>query len=109
VSLSYLIILVAVIGCMVLIDRRFGLFFWKDAPRAAAVLVIGVAFFLVWDLLGIHLEIFFRGETSFMTGILLSPELPLEEPVFLAFLCYLIMVLIAGVELAGRRARERRS
>ncbi|TDW29663.1 lycopene cyclase domain-containing protein [Cryobacterium psychrophilum] len=108
-SLSYLVILVVVIGCMVLIDRRYRLFFWKDAPRAAAVLVIGVAFFLVWDLLGIYLGIFFRGETSFMTGVLLAPELPLEEPLFLAFLCYLIMVLIGGIEPAVSRVRERRS
>jgi lycopene cyclase domain-containing protein len=83
---------------MLLLDRRYRLFFWKDAPRAALVLALGVAFFLAWDLLGIGLGIFSRGETQYMVGLLLAPELPLEEPVFLGFLSYLIMVLIAGAE-----------
>jgi lycopene cyclase domain-containing protein len=108
-SLLYLATLLAAIGCMVLIDRRFGLFFWRDARRAALVLVAGVVFFLAWDLLGIGLGIFFRGETAIMTGVLLAPELPLEEPFFLAFLCYLTMVLVTGVDrvLAATRERER--
>ena len=54
----------------------------------------GVVFFLVWDLVGIGLGIFFRGETAFMTGILLAPELPLEELFFLTLLCYLTMNLV---------------
>lgn len=94
----YLLCLLAAIGSMVLLDRRYHLFLWKDARRAALVLASGLVFFLGWDLLGIRLGIFARGETAFMTGVVLAPELPLEEPFFLAFLCYLIMVLIAGVE-----------
>ena len=44
-----------------------------------------------------------------MTGILLAPELPLEEPLFLAFLCYLTMVLITGIErVLSKRAGVRR-
>ncbi len=107
-SLVYLATLLVAIGCMVLIDRRFGLFFWRNARRAVLVLAAGVAFFLVWDLFGIGLGIFFRGETAIMTGVLLAPELPLEEPFFLAFLCYLTMVLIAWVDrvLAATRVRE---
>lgn len=108
-SLLYLAMLLAAIGCIVLIDRRFALFFWRDARRAALVLVAGVVFFLAWDLFGIGLGIFFRGETAIMTGVLLAPELPLEEPLFLAFLCYLTMVLITGVERVLAATRERES
>lgn len=108
-NIVYLGILVAAIGCMVLIDRRFRLFFWKDRRRAVAVSAIGLAFFLAWDLLGIGLGIFSRGETAFMTGILLAPELPVEEPFFLTFLCYLTMVLVGGIDLIASRARKRRS
>lgn len=108
-SLLYLAMLLAAIGCMVLIDRRFALFFWRDARRAALVLVAGVVFFLAWDLFGIGLGIFFRGETAIMTGVLLAPELPLEEPLFLAFLCYLTMVLITGIERVLAATRERES
>ena len=93
---GYLLFLLAAMGGMVLIDRRFRLFFWRDARRAAVVLVIGVLFFVAWDLVGIHMGIFARGASSLATGIVLAPELPVEEPVFLVFLCYLIMVLVNG-------------
>jgi lycopene cyclase domain-containing protein len=83
-------LLVALVG-MVVLDRRFTLFFWRSAARAAAVLAVGLVFFLVWDLRGIGLGIFFRGETTFMTGWQWAPELPLEEPFFLLLLCYLTM------------------
>lgn len=95
-SVVYLGSLLLVIGCMALLDHRFRLFFWRDARRAAIVLAAGVVFFVVWDLAGIGLGIFFRAETTIMTGILLAPELPLEEIVFLTFLCYLTMVLVNG-------------
>ncbi len=95
-SVAYLAFLLAAIGCMVLVDRRFRLFFFRDASLAAVVLALGLAFFLAWDLIGIQRGIFFRGETSFMTGIEIVKDLPLEEPFFLAFLCYLIMVLVMG-------------
>ncbi|WP_349897830.1 lycopene cyclase domain-containing protein [Parafrigoribacterium soli] len=108
-SVIYLASLTVVIGCMALIDHRYRLFFWRDARRASIVLVIGTAFFLAWDLFGIGLGFFFRGENAIMTGILLAPELPLEEPFFLAFLCYLTMVLITGVErVLSHRAEGRR-
>ena len=76
---------------MVMLDRRFRLFFWADARRAAIVLVVGVLFFLAWDLAGVGLGVFFRGETEFMTGLQIAPEVPLEEIFFLTLLCYLTM------------------
>jgi len=99
VGILYLTALTIALTGMVVLDRRFGLFFWADARRAAVVLVAGVAFFLVWDLLGIGLGIFFRGETSIMTGLVIAPELPIEEVFFLALLCYLTMNAYAA---AGR-------
>lgn len=89
----YLVALAIALTGMVVLDRRFVLFFWRAPRRATIVLVAGVAFFLAWDLAGIHLGIFFRGETAFMTGLQLAPELPVEEVFFLALLCYLTMNL----------------
>jgi lycopene cyclase domain-containing protein len=106
VPFLYLAALLVALTGMVLLDRRFRLFFWKDARVAAFVLIIGLAFFLVWDLQGIGLGIFFRGETSFMTGVVLAPELPLEEPFFLALLCYLSMNLYGAVNLVRERVRR---
>ena len=101
----YLAALANALTGMVMLDRRIGLFFWRDPPRAAIVLVAGVLFFLAWDLCGIGLGIFFRGETSFMTGLLLAPELPVEELFFLTLLCYLTMNLFGRLSSARAPAR----
>lgn len=108
-SVLYLIALLVSLTGMVILDRRFRLFFWAAPWRAALVLLVGVAFFLVWDLAGIGLGIFFRGETSFMTGLQLAPELPVEELFFLTLLCYLTMNLYGFVSRASSpksRTRE---
>jgi lycopene cyclase domain-containing protein len=96
-GLLYLAALLVSLFGMTVLDRRFSLFFWRDARRAAIVLVAGVAFFVVWDLFGIGTGIFFRGETDFMTGLQVAPELPVEEPFFLALLSYLTMNLYGAL------------
>ncbi len=100
----YLVALGISITGMVVLDRRFRLFFWRDARRAAIVLPAGVLFFLVWDLFGIGLGIFFRGETAFMTGLQIAPELPIEEVFFLTLLCYLTMNLYGAFDRREVRA-----
>ncbi|NQW87256.1 MULTISPECIES: lycopene cyclase domain-containing protein [unclassified Frigoribacterium] len=100
-------LLVSLFG-MVMLDRRFRLFFWRDVSRAAVTLLVGVVFFLVWDVVGIDLGIFFRGETSFMTGVLVATELPLEEVFFLTLLCYLTMNLLAAARMAAAVVLDRR-
>lgn len=97
-SLLYLAALLVALTGMVLLDRRFLLFFWRDARRAAIVLAVGVVFFLAWDLLGVGLGIFFRGETAFMTGLQVAPEVPLEEVFFLTLLCYLTMNVYSALD-----------
>ena len=100
----YLAVLVALLGCMVLVDWRWHLAFWRDARRATVVLVAGVALLLVADIIGIALGVFARAQTWAMTGVLLGPELPLEEPFFLAFLIYLTMNLVALFQRLPRRS-----
>ncbi|TQO20108.1 lycopene cyclase domain-containing protein [Rhodoglobus vestalii] len=93
----YLVALLISLTGMVVLDRRFKLFFWRDARRAGIVLAAGVLFFLVWDFFGVGLGIFFRGETEFMTGLLIAPEVPIEEVFFLTLLCYLTMNLYGAL------------
>ena len=103
-SLIYLGALLVSLAGMVLLDLRFRLFFAVAPARAAIVLAAGIAFFLVWDLAGIGAGIFFRGNPGLLTGILIAPELPLEEVFFLALLCYLTMNLYRWL----RRRLQRR-
>ena len=95
-GLVYLAALLVALTGMVVLDRRFHLFYWANARRAVTVHVVGIVFFLVWDVYGIGQGLFFRGETSFMTGILLAPELPLEELFFLTLLTYMTMNLLGA-------------
>lgn len=96
-SLLYAAALLVSISGMAVLDHRFRLFFFADPRRAAVVLTVGVAFFLAWDLAGIALGVFFRGQTPYMTGLLLAPELPVEEVLFLVLLCYLTMDVYGGL------------
>lgn len=105
----YLAALLVSLGCMLLLDWRFRLFFWRDPVAALIVTLVGTAFFLVWDIAGIAGGIFFRGEATIASGIVLAPELPLEEPVFLLFLVVCTMVIFTGAARILARRGERSS
>jgi lycopene cyclase domain-containing protein len=107
VSFAYLGVLVVSLAGMVVLDLRFRLFFAVAPVRAAVVLLAGIAFFLTWDLAGIGAGVFFRGNPGLLTGVLIAPELPLEEVFFLALLCYLTMNGYSW--LSSRRRTETRS
>ncbi|BDZ41542.1 hypothetical protein GCM10025865_08410 [Paraoerskovia sediminicola] len=105
VGLVYLGALAVSLGGLAVLDRRFGLAFWDRPGRTAVCVAVGVAFFLLWDLAGLALGIFARGDSPHMTGILLAPELPVEEAVFLTLLCYCTLLVwrAADRKVAGRR------
>jgi hypothetical protein len=75
----YLGALLVSLGGLALIDRRFRLAFWAHPRRTALTLAIGVVGFL-------------RGESPHVTGLLIAPELPVEEAVFLTLLCYVALL-----------------
>jgi lycopene cyclase domain-containing protein len=107
VSLIYLAALLVSLAGMVVLDLRFKLFFAAAPLRAAVVLVVGIAFFLIWDLAGIGAGIFFRGNPGLLTGVLIAPELPLEEVFFLALLCYLTMNVYGWMSRGRREVRSK--
>ncbi|HLR44586.1 MAG TPA: lycopene cyclase domain-containing protein [Brevibacterium sp.] len=103
----YLSLLIAVILCMVALDARFRLFVFHRPLPAIAALLLGTGFFLVWDLAAIAEGIFLHIDSPLMTGVMLAPQLPLEEFFFLLFLCYQTMVLATGFEMWRTRRAER--
>jgi lycopene cyclase domain-containing protein len=110
VNYLYLAALLVSIAGMIVLDVRFKLFFAASGVRAAIVLVVGVAFFLAWDIAGITLGIFFRGNPDLLTGVLLAPELPLEELFFLVLLCYTTMNAYSFLRgLSSARALEHKA
>lgn len=92
----YLLGLVIGICGMAVIDWRYKLAFWHDRRRTILTILIGVAVFVVWDLLGIGLGIFFHGGSQFSLPIRLLPEFPIEELFFLVLLCYCTLVIYRG-------------
>ena len=92
---------------MVLLDRRFRLSFWRRPVVSAWSMATAVVFLLIWDLAGVANGIFFRGESSWLTGVLVAPEVPLEEVFFLALLSYLTLNIFGASQmwLSARRAR----
>lgn len=106
----YLVALLVPAGCMALLDHRFRLVLWRE-PRGAAralvlTLVIGIGFFLLWDLAAIASGHYRTGQSPVMTGIELLPDLPLEELVFVSFLAYTTLVLRGLLAHAMRRRTE---
>lgn len=100
----YLLALVVSIGGVALLDRRFRLAFWRERRSSVIAIAIGTAFFLAWDAVGIATGVFVKGDSTLLLGVDLAPHLPLEEPVFLVFLCYLALVCFGA---ASGRPRTR--
>jgi lycopene cyclase domain-containing protein len=90
---AYLATLVLALGCMAAVDRRWRLVLWSHPRRAVAVLATGMLLFLGWDVAALRLGLYRGGESTAVTGVQLAPDLPLEELFFIAFLCYLTLVL----------------
>lgn len=100
-GLTYAAVLLLAGACMGLLDARLRLVLWRDPRRCLVVLAAGAALFLVWDVVAIEQGFYHRGDSAAMTGLLLAPELPVEELLFIAFLCYTTLVLHSLVAVAA--------
>lgn len=94
----YLGTLVMSIVSMLLIDRRWSLVFFYNKTKAALTLAMSVLVFILWDIVGILAGVFFSGHSPYMSGLYLAPEFPVEELLFLFFLCYFTLILYTAGE-----------
>ncbi len=85
-------LLVSLVG-LGMLDRRFSLALFVEPVRTVTTLALAVAVFLIWDVLGVERGIFFIGDGPFQTGVLLAPEIPIEEVFFLLLLTYQTLLL----------------
>lgn len=91
-EVPYLAVLLVSLAGLALVDFRFRLLFWLSPIATAMTILAGLTYFLAWDLVGIWLGVFFRGSATNLSGVMLAPELPLEEPIFLLLLCYFTLI-----------------
>ena len=105
----YLGALLVALGGLATLDWRHRLAFWGDPRRAAVCVAAGVVVFLLWDLAELALGSFARGESQHMTGLLLAPELQVEELVFLTLLSYNALLAWRWLDrlAAGRKGADR--
>ena len=103
IGLAYLAVQALSFAGILVIDHRWRLAAFRAPAATALAVTAAVALFLTWDVLGVRSGVFFRGTTDFMTGLLIAPEIPVEEVVFLAFLC------ATGVTAAAEHLRARRT
>lgn len=78
---------------MWLIDWKYQLAISRNRGYLCSI-VVGVLFFLIWDIAGISQGIFFRGDSEHLSGLVIGPELPLEEVFFLALLNYTALIFL---------------
>lgn len=98
-SFAYLTALAVSLLGLGLIDKRHRLaLFAGRVTQTLITLAVGVVFFLTWDVVGIAQGVFFRGGGPYQTGLLIGPELPLEEVFFLTLLCYVTLLCYLGFE-----------
>lgn len=90
---AYLLSLVSVILLLLLVDRKMKLAFYDDAKRTIMTLATSIVLFLVWDVLGVWLGIFFPGDSAYILGIMVFPDVPLEELFFLFLLSYVTLII----------------
>lgn len=94
---SYLAILLISLAGLYLLDRTHKLAFTLDPKRALLTMVPAFVVFVIWDIAGIALGIFFRGNNTLLTGIQIFPEFPIEEIFFLMLLCYSALIALTWI------------
>lgn len=97
-GLGYLASLIVSILGLGAIDKKHRLALFSNPVATTISIFVSVFVFLAWDLAGIALGIFFIGPATFVTGIELAPNLPLEEFFFLILLCYSALVSYRVIE-----------
>lgn len=98
----YLFSLVFSISGLMFLDYRYKIAFWLDTKRASLTVLTAMLVFIMWDLIGIELGIFFKGESQYVLPLEILPEFPIEELFFLFLLCYVTLIIYRG---AGRWRR----
>ena len=96
-SLIYLTSLIISISGLLIIDWRHKLAFWFDFKRTTLTVSIAGLVFLIWDFLGIFLDIFYHGQSQYSLPFVILPDFPLEELFFIFLLCYCTLIIYRGL------------
>ena len=103
---AYSLILLISLAGLAIVDWRWKLVASRGTTERQALMATILSllgFFLVWDILGILLGIFFTS-TRYTLGLnLVTPNLPIEEIGFLILLIYSVLIAWTGYQLITER------
>jgi lycopene cyclase domain-containing protein len=88
---GYLAALLFSLCGLVILDRRLQLVWWNNKKATRIVFLYVLVFFVLWDIAGIVLDIFFVGDTRFLVGLTFK-DFPVEELFFLTLLLYSTLI-----------------
>lgn len=88
----YIIALLVSIAGLGIIDYKLRLAYFYNAQLTLRVLLVSVLVFVVWDVLGIRMNIFFIGSEKYLLGLRIG-QFPLEEIFFLVLLNYCTLII----------------
>lgn len=90
---AYLLTLLVALSGMFMIDRRYKLAWFWNRRRTATILALVLAFFLLWDIVNISANII-HTNPAWVSGLhVFTPDLPVEEFLFLILLGYQTLLL----------------
>lgn len=91
-NIAYLLTLVFSLTCLFLLDKKHKIAWFWNAKITGFCIFITLLFFLTWDVTGILLGVFSTNQ-NWVTGLyLVTPDLPVEEFLFLTLLGYLTVL-----------------
>ena len=109
-SFAYLAALLVSLAGLATLDFRYRVALFAQPVRTALTVGFAVVFFLLWDLVGVGLGIFFIGDAPYLSGLVIAPEVPVEEVFFLILLTYQTLLLyLAFSRRGGQRRDDRRT
>ncbi len=95
----YLVFLLVGVCGLFFADAKYKLVFFYHAKAAIKTILILITILLLADIAGIKLDIFFTNQ-RYVTGLhIISPNLPIEELVFLFLLSYVTLIVYRLISL----------
>lgn len=101
---AYLLFIIIVMLCLFLVDYRYKLVYFSQKKQAVRSVFVAVCLFIVWDLLGIILRIFYIGSSNHLLGLRIG-QFPLEELFFLTLLCYQSLLVFRYLQTRGKKQK----
>lgn len=95
----YLLTLAVSLAGLGVLDHKHKLAFFKNPKAALIATGLPYLLFVIWDFTGIYLGVFFKGDSPYLSGLMLAPDFPIEELFFLGVLCYSTLIIANWIPL----------